>query len=76
MKSPILYIIFNRIDTTDKSFETIRNAKPSKLYIAADGPRSSVIGEGELCNKVREIALKVDWDCEVKKLFQDENLGC
>ena len=76
MKSPILYIIFNRIDTTDKSFETIRNAKPSKLYIAADGPRSSVTGEDELCNKVREIALKVDWDCEVKKLFQDENLGC
>lgn len=24
----------------------------------------------------RKIVEKVDWDCEVKTLFRDENLGC
>ncbi|MFZ2303665.1 MAG: glycosyltransferase family 2 protein, partial [Minisyncoccia bacterium] len=36
---PILFIIFNRPDTTTRVFETIRKIKPAKLYVAADGPR-------------------------------------
>lgn len=76
MNSPVLFIVFNRKDTTEQSFETIRKAKPSKLYVAADGPRNHVKGERELCEEVRRIATNVDWDCEVKTLFQDKNLGC
>jgi len=37
---PILFIIFNRPDTTQKKvFNAIRQAKPRQLFIAADGPR-------------------------------------
>lgn len=76
MKSPVLYLVFNRIDETMQSFEAIRKAKPSKLYIAADGPRSSVEGEKSICDAVRKIATTVDWDCEVFTLFREQNLGC
>lgn len=76
MKSPILYLVFNRVDETTQSFETIRKAKPSRLYIAADGPRKSVPGEAEVCNAVREIVTNIDWDCEVFTLFREDNLGC
>jgi hypothetical protein len=76
MKSPILFLIFNRPDTTQKVFDAIRYVKPSKLYIAADGHRKGIEGESLLCEKVRQIATQVDWDCEVKTLFRDENLGC
>lgn len=43
--TPILYIIFNRLDTVEKTFESIRNIKPKKLYIASDGARPEKIGE-------------------------------
>jgi hypothetical protein len=76
MKSPILFLIFNRVDETTQSFEEIRKAKPSRLYIAADGPRKSVPGEAEVCNEVRKIASNVDWECEVFTLFRTQNMGC
>lgn len=76
MKSPILFLVFNRVDETTQSFEAIRKAKPSRLYIAADGPRKSVPGEAETCNAVREIVTNVDWNCEVFTLFRENNLGC
>lgn len=76
MKSPILFLIFNRPDTTAEVFETIRHARPPRLYIAADGPRATRPGEMEICEATRRIATNVDWPCEVKTLFRDENLGC
>ena len=72
---PILFMIFNRPSTTIPVFERIKNAKPKKLYIAADGPRTKP-GEAEVCQKVREIINEIDWDCEVHTLFRTENLGC
>jgi len=57
-------------------FEAIRLAKPKRLYIAADGARENKSGEKELCEQTRKIVQNVDWDCEVKTLFQKENLGC
>lgn len=71
---PILFLIFNRLDTTSKVFEEIRKAKPKKLYIAADGARNTE--ELIKCNKVRKVATDVDWDCEIKTLFREKNLGC
>lgn len=76
MNTPILFIIFNRPDTTEKVFNTIRSQKPKRLYIAADGPRSNRPGEDLLCKETREVVSKIDWDCEVKTLFRDHNLGC
>ena len=76
MNVPILFLIFNRPDTTIQVFEAIKIAKPARLYVAADGARQSKAGEARLCAEARRIATMVDWDCEVKTLFRDENLGC
>ena len=76
INSPVLFIIFNRKDMAEQSFETIRKVKPSRLYIAADGPRDWVSGEKERCIDTRNIIKKIDWNCEVKTLFQEKNLGC
>lgn len=73
-QTPILFTIFNRLDTTTLVFEQIRKAQPQKLYIAADGPGSDE--EEKLCKKTREIINLIDWDCSIKKLFRDKNLGC
>ena len=76
MRSPVLFLVFNRPDTTRQVFEAIRAAKPPKLYVAADGPRLNREGERERCEEVRRIATAVDWPCELKTLLRDENLGC
>ncbi|MFD1605962.1 nucleotide-diphospho-sugar transferase [Flavobacterium artemisiae] len=75
-KSPILFLIFNRPDVTKHVFEEIKKSRPSKLYVAADGPRKNKDNEAALCNETRDIIKKIDWDCEVKTLFRDQNLGC
>lgn len=75
-ETPILFIIYNRPDTTSQVFESIRQIKPKYLYIAADGPRKYKPGDPERCKKARDIISKVDWACEVKTLFRDKNLGC
>jgi hypothetical protein len=75
-ETPVLFLIFNRPDTTKRVFNEIRRAKPAELYIAADGPRKTKPGELELCNKTRAIVKEIDWNCEVRTLFRDENLGC
>ncbi len=77
MQAPILYLVFNRPFETKKSFSVIKKLKPKKIYIAADGPRSSVVGEAAKCKEVRDFLLtNIDWDCTLKTLFRDDNLGC
>jgi hypothetical protein len=74
--TPILFIIFNRPDTTIQVFNEIRKIKPSKLYVVADGPRANKPSEKEKCEETRKIIDLVDWECEVHKDFSDINLGC
>lgn len=76
MKTPLLFLIFNRPELTFRVFEEIRNAKPQQLFIAADGPREGKEGEAEKCEQARSIVNKIDWNCEVKTLFRNKNLGC
>lgn len=73
---PILFLIFNRPDTTKKVFAAIRKVKPKQLFIAADGPRENKISEKEKCGEAREITEKIDWPCKVKRLYRNKNLGC
>jgi len=77
LNTAVLFLVFNRLDTTKQVFNAIRQAKPPRLYIAADGARVSKEGEAEKVQAVRDfIQQNIDWDCEVKTLFREENLGC
>jgi predicted AlkP superfamily pyrophosphatase or phosphodiesterase len=55
LKTPILFIIFNRLDTAQKVFERIKQAKPKQLFIAGDGPRADKIDDTEKCQATRKI---------------------
>jgi hypothetical protein len=71
---PILFIVFNRLDTTKKVFEQIKEVKPIKLYVASDGPRNEA--EKEKVMQVRNFIINnVDWRCDIKTRFRDKNLG-
>jgi hypothetical protein len=75
LKTPIAFIIFRRADNTERVFEAIRQAKPPKLLVVADGPRADRPGEAEKCAATRAIIDSVDWECEVIKNYSDVNMG-
>ncbi len=74
--TPILFIIFNRPDTAKKVFKKIQEIEPKQLFIAADGPRKNKPEDVELCKQTREILNGINWDCELKTLLREENVGC
>lgn len=77
LNTAVLFLVFNRLDTTKQVFEAIREAKPPRLYIAADGAREQKDAEDEKVKAVREyIISNIDWECEVKTLFREQNFGC
>lgn len=76
MDTAVLLLTFNRPETTRRVFEAIRAAAPTRLYVAADGPRADRPDEAARCQAVRNIASAVDWPCTVNTLFHEENLGC
>ena len=74
--TPILFLIFNRPDTTDKVFETIRKIQPRQLFISADGPRPDKMDEKIKCELAREVIQRIDWKCDLKTNLSEKNLGC
>jgi hypothetical protein len=76
LKAAVLFMVFNRPDLTKRVFEEIKKARPSRLYLASDGPRKEIDGENNKVKEVRNIFNLIDWPCKVKKLFRKNNLGC
>ncbi|QDL07250.1 glycosyltransferase family 2 protein [Brasilonema octagenarum UFV-E1] len=75
LKTPVAFLIFKRTESTERVFEAIRQAKPPKLLVIADGPRTDRPGEADKCAATRAIIDRVDWDCEVLKNYSDVNMG-
>jgi hypothetical protein len=76
VQSPVLFLVFNRPETTRRVFQEIKTAKPKRLYISADGPRADKPADMALCHEVKNIVSDIDWKCEVKTVFNEENKGC
>ncbi len=72
---PILFIIFRRPETTKRVFDAIRKARPSQLFVSADGPRPDRPDETLLCQQTREIIKQIDWPCDFKTNFYEQNQG-
>ena len=74
---PILINTFNRIRPVKELLSVLSIIKPKRLYIASDGHRKHVKNEIYKVDEIRKYILdNIDWECEVKTLFRDENLGC
>lgn len=74
METPVVFTIFNRPSLTQRVFDAIKQVKPKKLLVIADGPRNE--SEKLQCDKTRSIIDQVDWDCEILKNYSDTNMGC
>lgn len=73
INTPVVFIIFNRLDLTQIVFNRIRQAQPKQLFVIADGPRFPE--EIKKCQQARDVINQVDWNCEVNTRFLDNNIG-
>ena len=74
--TPVVFVIFNRPSVTTRVWERIREARPRRLFVIADGPRADRPGEAEKVAAARAVTENVDWPCEVTRDYSDVNLGC
>jgi hypothetical protein len=76
-RNAVLFLIFNRPENTLEVFDRIRDARPPRLYVASDGPRAHKKDEKQVVEALRnEVLQRVDWPCDVRTLFRQQNLGC
>ncbi len=73
---PVAMVFFNRPEPLKQCFEAVREARPTKLFLIQDGARENNISDVENIAKCREVVSNIDWECEVKEIFSDINLGC
>lgn len=76
MKTPVIFFIFNRPQTTKLVFDQIRKYKPEMMIVVADGPRKNNPADVANCLETRKIVDKIDWPCKVIKEYSATNLGC
>lgn len=74
LSTPVAFFIFKRPVVTAKVFQAIAQVKPKTLLVIADGARTPE--EEALCQATRDIINQVDWDCDVRTHFSNQNLGC
>lgn len=70
----VLILFFNRPQQLGKVFDEVRKARPSRLFLYQDGPRSERDMKGIMA--CREIVDNIDWECDVQRLYQERNYGC
>jgi len=76
MKTPVLLILFNRPKHTKIMIQALKKANVSKLYVFKDGPRPHVISDCEASIEIEKEIASIDWECQVKTNYMQNNLGC
>jgi hypothetical protein len=75
LQTAVMFLLFRRPQQTARVFERIRDARPPKLFLIADGPRPDVVDDERECEATRAVVERVDWPCEVTRDFASGNLG-
>lgn len=70
---PVMLNIWTRPEIQKQSFDVIRKAKPSVLFLISDGGRNE--RENKLIAESRRIVENIDWDCQIHKLYYNSNQG-
>ena len=73
---PILLVTFNRPENTSMVLEKIKEVNPMKLYVFSDAPRSGNSKDIYHVAQTRSLFDNINSNCQVFKLFQENNLGC
>lgn len=73
---PVLVTMFNRPDHAARVIAEIARVKPKRIFLAVDGPRPDVTTDRAGVEGCRALVSLIEWECEVKTRFREENMGC
>jgi len=72
---PLALFIYNRPSLLAKTLEKIRENQLAKIYFFADGPKLRDSADLKKCKEVRSLVDKINWPCEVIKIYNEKNQG-
>ena len=73
---PVVLFSFNRPDSTQRVLDAIRLAAPRRLFLVCDGARAGRAEDQERCEAVRSVLERIDWECDVDRIYHTVNRGC
>lgn len=76
MNTPVVLILYKRIDAIQRHMEILQQVQPERLYLVGDAAKAGDIETDKLVQQVRKKARDVTWPCQVTTIFADENMGC
>lgn len=77
VQTPVAIIFFNRARSVEAVLKRVRQVRPSRLFLIADGPRAHVPEDAHRCLEARTaVEEAIDWDCQIHRRYADHNLGC
>ena len=72
----VLLLFFTRTDSFQKVFDEVKKARPTKLFLYQDGPRSEKDMPGIIACRDIVSDENIDWECEVHRNYLAKNQGC
>lgn len=75
ISTPVLLIIYKRLETTRQVMDKIRSVQPPRIYISANAPNPANAADNARVAETRAIVNLIDWPCEVITNFRDEHLS-
>jgi hypothetical protein len=73
--TPIVVIIYNRPDKTQKIISALAKIKPKSIFLIADGPKAYDLEDLKLVEATRIEFEKINWGCVITKNFAETNMG-
>lgn len=74
--TPVICIIYNRPRLARKMVDRLRQIKPGRILVVADGPKPGEDKDVQACAQVRAEFERIDWDCLIDRDYAQSNLGC
>ncbi|MBR8831081.1 MAG: hypothetical protein N5P05_003788 [Chroococcopsis gigantea SAG 12.99] len=72
--TPIVIIAYNRPHLLQQVLSIVRQVQPTQLFLVVDGHKSHT--DNEKCQEVRYLLSNIDWPCDVRRDYSEENQGC
>lgn len=77
LKTAVLLLTWKRAASTSQVIEKLREVKARNVYVVSDGPRAGNIDDAYKVAATRDVICNdIDWDCSLKTVFRENNLGC
>jgi len=76
VKTPVAIILYRRPRLVGELLNILQAHQPERVWLIADGPKQENREEAGLCLEARREAERgITWDCRVRKIYAEKNLG-